>query len=161
MVLHHIFRDPWERKVPSTKPEETRDVRSVHDYPELEDMFEQLNAAAQEYDWAASMEQQAMPWMPERHDGYGAEETRFQTVGGEIEAAHDDMASSGDDANSLRVVSPPRTPPPASPVLSDMDDVQELRPEGRVEDSHEHDCPHVRRCHENGSPATGQENIQG
>jgi hypothetical protein len=121
IALHHIFRDPWERKVPPTKPEETRDVRSVHDYPELEDMFEQLNAAAQEY-WAAPMEQQAMAWMPEHHEGYGAEEPQLQTVGGEIQGAHD-MASSGDDANSLRVVSPPRTPPPASPALSDMDGV--------------------------------------
>ncbi|KAK4153797.1 hypothetical protein C8A00DRAFT_43360 [Chaetomidium leptoderma] len=32
IALHNIFRDPWERKFPSTAPE-TRDVHAVGDYP--------------------------------------------------------------------------------------------------------------------------------
>ncbi|KAK3290881.1 uncharacterized protein B0H64DRAFT_49151 [Chaetomium fimeti] len=45
IALHHVFRDPWERRFPSTKPEETRDVRTVGDYPELDDMFDALQSA--------------------------------------------------------------------------------------------------------------------
>ncbi|KAK3898595.1 hypothetical protein C8A05DRAFT_47130 [Staphylotrichum tortipilum] len=48
IALHHVFRDPWERKFPPTKPPETRDVRSTGDYPELAAMFTQLEEASRE-----------------------------------------------------------------------------------------------------------------
>ncbi|KAK3983863.1 hypothetical protein QBC44DRAFT_302410 [Cladorrhinum sp. PSN332] len=44
IARHHIFRDPWERKVPATKPDNGRDVQSVGDYPELEGMFDEMDA---------------------------------------------------------------------------------------------------------------------
>ena len=44
IALHHIFRDPWERKVSPTKPPE-RDVRSTSDYPELIGRFAKLHEA--------------------------------------------------------------------------------------------------------------------
>jgi hypothetical protein len=67
IALHHIFRDPWERKFPLTKPEDTRCVVSTGDYPELEDMFDELNSFAEDYpetEFIWSMEQQAFPGMP-------------------------------------------------------------------------------------------------
>lgn len=45
IALHHVFRDPWERKYPLTKPVPTRDVRTAGDYPELDDMFNALQSA--------------------------------------------------------------------------------------------------------------------
>ncbi|KAK4041494.1 hypothetical protein C8A01DRAFT_14737 [Parachaetomium inaequale] len=45
IALHHIFRDPWEREVPPTKPDDGRDVRSAGDYPEVDDMFDAVQAA--------------------------------------------------------------------------------------------------------------------
>ncbi|KAB5578811.1 hypothetical protein GE09DRAFT_1091117, partial [Coniochaeta sp. 2T2.1] len=47
IAQHHIFRDPWERKIPTTKAEETRDVRSTGDYPELATMFTDLQQICQ------------------------------------------------------------------------------------------------------------------
>ncbi|KAH6649296.1 hypothetical protein F5144DRAFT_521559 [Chaetomium tenue] len=47
IALHHIFRDPWERKYPSTKPIPTRDVRTAGDYPELDDMFDAVQSASE------------------------------------------------------------------------------------------------------------------
>ena len=44
IALCHVFRDPWERRIPIQKPPE-RDVRSAGDYPELQDLFEQINEA--------------------------------------------------------------------------------------------------------------------
>ncbi len=46
IALHHIFRDPWERKVTPTKPPE-RDVRSTGDYPELEAMWTEMEKVYQ------------------------------------------------------------------------------------------------------------------
>ena len=46
IALHHIFRDPWERKVTPTKPPE-RDVRSTGDYPELIAMWEEIEKVYQ------------------------------------------------------------------------------------------------------------------
>lgn len=68
IALHHIYRDPWERKYEPTKPLDERDVRSVGDYPELEDMFNQLNSLAKAhpesaFTWGLSAQQQAFPWM--------------------------------------------------------------------------------------------------
>lgn len=45
IALHHIFRDPWERKIAPTKPDDGRDVRSTGDYPELAVLFTKLNEA--------------------------------------------------------------------------------------------------------------------
>ncbi|KAK0671544.1 hypothetical protein QBC41DRAFT_54826 [Cercophora samala] len=42
IALHNIFRDPWERKFPGTKPEEWRDVRAIGDYPELQEAFDKI-----------------------------------------------------------------------------------------------------------------------
>ncbi|KAK4173891.1 hypothetical protein QBC36DRAFT_50336 [Triangularia setosa] len=42
IALHNIYRDPWERKFPDTKPEEWRNVRSIGDYPELRDAFNEI-----------------------------------------------------------------------------------------------------------------------
>ncbi|KAB5549546.1 hypothetical protein GE09DRAFT_1174452 [Coniochaeta sp. 2T2.1] len=47
IAQQHIFRDPWERKIPTTKPEETRDVRSTGDYPALAAMFTDLQQMPQ------------------------------------------------------------------------------------------------------------------
>lgn len=41
IALHHIFRDPWERRIPLQKPTE-RDVKSVGDYPEMRTLFNQV-----------------------------------------------------------------------------------------------------------------------
>jgi hypothetical protein len=47
IALHHVYREPWERKFPSTKPVPTRDVRTAGDYPELDDMFDALQSAGE------------------------------------------------------------------------------------------------------------------
>lgn len=44
IALHNIYRDPWERKFPQTKPEEWRDVRSIGDHPELQDAFDAITS---------------------------------------------------------------------------------------------------------------------
>jgi hypothetical protein len=49
IARHHIYRDPWERKVPPVKPVSNRDVRSTGDYPELALLFDQLEEAHQAY----------------------------------------------------------------------------------------------------------------
>lgn len=49
IARHHIYRDPWERKIPLLKPASNRDVRSTGDHPELELMFDKLNEAHQAY----------------------------------------------------------------------------------------------------------------
>jgi hypothetical protein len=46
IALHQIFRYPWERRFPATKPPDTRDVRSTGDYPELAAMFTAMNDPA-------------------------------------------------------------------------------------------------------------------
>jgi hypothetical protein len=46
IAQHHVFRDPWERKLESYKPE-TRDVRNTGDYPELASLFTDLDKASQ------------------------------------------------------------------------------------------------------------------
>lgn len=90
------------------------------DYPELEDMFNQVNSTAQthpemEFDWTTSAEQQA-----------------FAGILGERGAAEgqtlqNNTATSDGDGNSLRIVSPPRTPPPLSLVISGRDDAVSVR----------------------------------
>ncbi|KAL2258386.1 hypothetical protein VTK26DRAFT_8322 [Humicola hyalothermophila] len=130
IALHHIFRDRWERKFPSVKPE-GRDVRSVTDYPELEELFEKVDADAQAspetaYDWTASMEQEAFPWMPAANRGHGqcSDELPAQSfmdmeaTGGETQTRRSSV-DTFQDAESLRCNrSPPRTPPPPSPILA-------------------------------------------
>ena len=49
IALHYVYRDLWERKFPSTKPVPTRDVRTVGDYPELDDMFDALQSGDETY----------------------------------------------------------------------------------------------------------------
>lgn len=51
IALYHVFRDPWERRIPLQKPPE-RDVRSVGDYPELQEMFDQIEEAIRKDDEA-------------------------------------------------------------------------------------------------------------
>lgn len=47
IALHHVFRDPWERRVPLQKPPE-RDVRSAGDYPELLTLFAKVEETIRE-----------------------------------------------------------------------------------------------------------------
>ncbi|KAH7313970.1 hypothetical protein B0I35DRAFT_480606 [Stachybotrys elegans] len=47
IALHHVFRDPWERRIPVRKPPE-RDVRSVGDYPELQILFQKMDKTIQQ-----------------------------------------------------------------------------------------------------------------
>ncbi|AEO67481.1 uncharacterized protein THITE_2116365 [Thermothielavioides terrestris NRRL 8126] len=110
IVLHRVFRDPWERKVPPTKPEE-RDVVAAGDYPELDDMVNQVQLAVQRephmvFNWNAEMEAQAFPWLPRRHGG------------GDVGDGESPLESelSDDEPNSLCALSPPSTPPPPSRI---------------------------------------------
>ncbi len=57
IARHHIFRDPWERKVTPTKPPD-RDVRSSADYPEVNILFQKLEAAWQAHE-AKGLEDQS------------------------------------------------------------------------------------------------------
>ncbi|KAK4457230.1 hypothetical protein QBC42DRAFT_213158 [Cladorrhinum samala] len=47
IAMHHIFRDPWERKFPLTKPNNGRDVITECDYPEQGDMLDRLDVLAE------------------------------------------------------------------------------------------------------------------
>lgn len=113
IALHHIFRDPWERKIPPTKPPD-RDVRTVGDYPELEDMWKEIDAAVQrspemEFTWTAADEAERFPWM-HRH--------QEDADPGEDAANSSREASESGEVDSLRIRSPPRTPPPPTPIGS-------------------------------------------
>ena len=41
----HIFRDPWERVVPEVKPDNGRDVVAYGDYPEIDAVWDGIEAA--------------------------------------------------------------------------------------------------------------------
>ncbi|KFA60444.1 hypothetical protein S40285_08269 [Stachybotrys chlorohalonatus IBT 40285] len=49
IALYHVFRDPWERRIPLQKPAE-RDVRSTGDYPELQTWFGKIEETVQKAD---------------------------------------------------------------------------------------------------------------
>ena len=63
IALHHIFRDPWERKVTRTKPPD-RDVRSSADYPEVQIMLTKMQEAWQAHD-AKGIEAQSSTAKPD------------------------------------------------------------------------------------------------
>jgi hypothetical protein len=120
IALHHIFRDPWERKYPAMKPDDGRDVRSASDYPELEDWMQQLHdaakaAPARELPWDASREQERMPWLggeqakqEEEQEGQVAEDTRVR---------RDSVSSHHSHPDSSQGRGSPRTPPSPSVAL--------------------------------------------
>lgn len=58
IALHHIFRDPWERRIPFEKPPE-RDVKSVGDYPELNDLMDAIKKLDERVDVADVEESRA------------------------------------------------------------------------------------------------------
>ena len=45
LAWHHVFRNPWDRTIPDTRPPSPH-CKSAHDYPQIQGMFDALQAAA-------------------------------------------------------------------------------------------------------------------